>query len=232
MTINCLKGRKKAIMTFEGTIRVDILDEERDRKLMDTYLSHYDKYIVSFEIAEKTKKPHWQGVIFHDDEKAFNAAKARFTKIFKATHKGGTQRSMAIVQKPTYKIYICKQEKVEWSEGFSETELDELKSQWIPPVDDNKKITFTERVVQEFELTYPDMVDSFLELDNSELSKLQLSDVIDFVLSRLGSEYKAFGDKTVIETTNAILIRYWPHIRLGHVWRDKLKNRVIEHFLK
>lgn len=111
---------------MQYTIRLDKIDEKDGITLMK-YLENYDKYLVYFEISRKTKKPHFQGIIEFVDSKAQKAAKTRFTTMFPNHTRG--KKSMALVKKDSYEVYITKDGNVFASKGYTEDEINALYSQ-------------------------------------------------------------------------------------------------------
>lgn len=113
---------------MESTVRLDVINEA-DGDMLIKFLSMYDKYLVYEEIAEKTGKLHYQGVIHFADIRAFNAAKSRFTTMFGKTHPR-SKKSMAQVRKEEYKYYITKDGKLFTSKNYTQDEIDALASKW------------------------------------------------------------------------------------------------------
>lgn len=108
------------------TLRLDKISDT-DELTLSKYLEKYMKYLVYFEISQKTKKPHWQGVIEFNDEKEYKAAKVRFTSMF-PEHKG-SKKSMTSVKKETYEIYISKDGDMFKCAGWTQQEIEQLQSQ-------------------------------------------------------------------------------------------------------
>lgn len=108
------------------TIRVDIIGDGT-YEAMDKFLSKYEKYLVYEEESDKTKKLHYQGIIWLPDSKAHNAIKNRFSNHFSDWTRG--QKSMALVRKEQYEIYITKDKKRVWSKGYTQEEIEQLESQ-------------------------------------------------------------------------------------------------------
>lgn len=108
---------------MDATIRLDHLHED-DPKTLTTFLDHYQRVLVYDEIASQTEKQHYQGFITFIDEKAYNAAKVRFSTMFKNHTKG--LKSMAKVKKESYKSYICKDGKQFFRKGITDEELQTL----------------------------------------------------------------------------------------------------------
>lgn len=114
---------------FPFTIRLDVLfEDEFDKDLLTKYVDKYEKYLVYEEVSNKTKKLHYQGIVWVTDLKAFNAAKTRFTTMFKETHPR-SNRSMAPVRKDNYEVYITKDLKKVMSRGYTDEEIERLQSQ-------------------------------------------------------------------------------------------------------
>jgi len=119
------------------TIRLDDIGDGTSETLR-TFLNHYDKYLVYQEIAEKTKKLHFQGVIYVLDVKAYGAMKTRFSTVFKAWTRG--MKSMALVKKDAYEVYITKDGNMFASKGFTEAEIQRLEVQSYPKEEGNDSI--------------------------------------------------------------------------------------------
>lgn len=108
------------------TIRLDHVGDT-DPETLKKFLSRYPKYLVYEEIADKTKKLHYQGIIKIDDKSQYNAIKQRFYDMF-PSHKGGL-KSMAIARKKSYEVYITKDGKVFASQGYTTEEIEALEAQ-------------------------------------------------------------------------------------------------------
>lgn len=108
---------------MDVTIRLDVINDD-DADVLKKYLDKYSKYLVYEEIADITKKKHYQGIIRVNDEKEFNACKVRFTTMF-PNHKA-SKKSMSKVRSKNYEIYIAKDGKVFERKGYSDEEIQAL----------------------------------------------------------------------------------------------------------
>lgn len=108
------------------TIRVDIIGEKTD-EMMERFLKKYERYLIYYEISDEVKKPHYQGIIWVPDNKAYVAIKTRFSTHFSDWTKG--QKSMRLVRKAQYEIYITKDKQLKWSKGYTQEQIEELEKQ-------------------------------------------------------------------------------------------------------
>lgn len=108
------------------TIRLDVL-HDADAEQLRKYLDKYTKYLVYEEIADITKKKHYQGIMHVNDEKEFNACKVRFTTMF-PNHKG-SKKSMSKVRSKNYEVYITKDGKLFERKGYTDEEIQALQEQ-------------------------------------------------------------------------------------------------------
>jgi len=109
---------------MEATIRLDVLTED-DAERLRQYLVKYTKYLVYEEIADKTEKLHYQGIIIFHDDKEFTNAKVRFSTYFPNHSRG--KKSMSKVKKSTYAVYITKDGKIFASSGYTDGEIESLR---------------------------------------------------------------------------------------------------------
>lgn len=108
---------------IKSTIRLDVLGESTEDRL-ESFLTRYEKYLIYEEVADKTKKIHYQGVIYVNDDKAYGAMKTRFCTHFKEWPKG--TKSMALVKKDTYEVYISKDKNPKYVKNFSDEDIKDL----------------------------------------------------------------------------------------------------------
>lgn len=96
--------------------------------------------LVSFEVADKTGKPHLQGYFgvdprIYDYQKIKNMWRdAKYLKRFKM----GTERSCTSMNKESYKSYILKQKDIRIRKNISDKELEEI-PQWEELTQKEKK---------------------------------------------------------------------------------------------
>lgn len=114
---------------MDYTIRLDVLHPE-DGETLKKYLLKYSKYLVYEEIADKTSKVHYQGIVRFDSEDDAKNEKQRFYDTFRKHPKG--TKSMAKVNKKTYEIYITKGKDRFVYNGYTEDDLDLLESMSYP----------------------------------------------------------------------------------------------------
>lgn len=108
-----------------ATIRVDDINDATN-DLVLKYVDKYDKYLVYYEIADITKKGHYQGIVWVNDEKEYSAMKVRFSSTF-PEHKASS-KSMAKVKTDNYETYITKDGDLRFNKGYSMDEIEKLAS--------------------------------------------------------------------------------------------------------
>lgn len=106
------------------TVRLDKVAED-DASRLHAFLDSLDTKIVVYEeVADITKKIHWQGYIECTQE-SYEVYKEAFLEIFRPTH-SRYQRSFTVVRKvETYMIYVAKDKNLFYSKGVTEEELKE-----------------------------------------------------------------------------------------------------------
>lgn len=218
-------------MTFEGTIRLDIIDEDQDSQRLIEFLNKYQKVVVYKEISSKTKKLHYQGVIWHVDEKAFNACKTRFTTMFKDTHPQ-SKKSMAKVKKETYKAYISKDGNLFFSKGVSEEELSDWQSQSYQPnlaSEQKKSLTWTEKVLEAYDKSMRWIPDPLCPNESIIGQYQTATEVIEFVMCQLGDLHKPFSERIVTDMVNLIMQTRSNTInpRIRQEWKTRFINKVM-----
>lgn len=114
---------------MDYTIRLDVL-HQNDGEMLKKYLSKYSKYLVYEEIADKTLKVHYQGIVRFDSEEDAKNEKQRFYDMFRKHPKGS--KSMAKVNKKTYEVYITKDKNCYVSKGYTQDDIDALESMSYP----------------------------------------------------------------------------------------------------
>lgn len=106
------------------TIRLDKISED-DASRLHAFLDGIDTKIVVYEeVADITKKIHWQGYI-ECTQDTYEVYKEAFLEVFRPTH-NRYQRSFTVVRKvETYMIYVAKDKKLFYSKKVTEEELKE-----------------------------------------------------------------------------------------------------------
>lgn len=130
------------------TIRVDDVETINVFQAIEAFFDDHNMIgiikdaVVSFEIAEKTKKPHYQGYFGvtaeTEDQWVRNRFRARFGKL--AKH----QKSCAVMKKESYKSYILKQNDIRIKRNITDEEIAEI-PQWEESKKDSKERKATRR---------------------------------------------------------------------------------------
>lgn len=118
------------------TFRVDVIPEVSEEQLavrvQDALVkAESDKYLISLEVAEKTGKLHYQGIVY--SKLNYNTYKKRMENCFpewKATRgcKGMGKRSFAQVKTDNYEVYVTKDDNIKYIKGYSDDEVEQLKA--------------------------------------------------------------------------------------------------------
>lgn len=128
-------------MKVAYTIRVDITDKdgnqlgqtyEQTTERMRTFLRVYDHYLIAEEVADVTKKIHYQGILWingddqNDCDKNAKAMRKRFSTSFPAeAWKAGKDKSSALVKNiEQYQIYICKQQNIVFKSNYTDEDIE------------------------------------------------------------------------------------------------------------
>lgn len=137
------------------TIRLDILDEERDSRLLTEFLRAVGQpYVVYREIADVTGKAHYQGYIVRDEE-TYEEVKKTFTSTFTSTH-SRYQRSFTPVRKvESYMKYVAKDKMLFASHGFDEEHIKtNEKSSYKKKLDTQDRDTMHTVILNHIQTTY------------------------------------------------------------------------------
>lgn len=130
------------------TIRLDAIEDDTLSRL-ESFLSRYEKYLVYDEISDVMKKRHYQGILYVEDQKAYGALKTRFSTTFKSWTKG--QKSMSLVKKDSYEIYISKDKNPVLIKNYQDDEIKKLQELSYKKPVKVKKETFYEQVKHQFD---------------------------------------------------------------------------------
>lgn len=105
------------------TFRVDNLESVNTKEIIADFLLKYERYIVFEEIADKTGKLHYQGIVYSDQKS--NTYRTYANKHFELW-KGGQRRSFADVKDlQKYMSYIYKGGNVAFRNGVSDEEYND-----------------------------------------------------------------------------------------------------------
>lgn len=113
------------------TFRLDVgsrSEQEVESKIKEWFEKNSDvirKYVIAYEIAEKTKKPHYQGIMYVDEKVKFENC-TRYWNKWKPHEK-----SFAIVRdEKTYRMYIKKDGDIRFTKGVTEEDMDSW-GEWV-----------------------------------------------------------------------------------------------------
>lgn len=132
------------------TFRLDVIPEvsvsDMERRIQSA-LDTYPKYCISFEISDKKKKEHYQGIVF--GLTPYNTYKKYMENLFpewKGTRgcKGAGKRSFAEVKKDEYEIYVVKDQNIKFKKGYTDEELTTLMQKSYPKSEAKKKLATSE----------------------------------------------------------------------------------------
>lgn len=200
------------------TFRVDIIpdvDIDIIKKRVEQALesSESEKYLISLEEAKKTKKLHYQGVIYSSLK--FMTYKKRMEGIFpewKGTRgcKGQGKRSFAEVKGDSYEIYITKDDNIKYVKGYTDEEIQLLKSQSYHKSEDKSKENWFLTLVQH---CYDNNVDAMS--DGWQIGAC----IIDAYQKYIKCEPNDFQIKSYAKSIQRHMVaQYAEEVKKPHVW--------------
>lgn len=165
-------------MKMYSTIRLDKLSED-DTVSLSNYLDSIDaSFVVYEEIADKTKKVHFQGYIECTQE-TYEVYKEAFLVCFRKTH-SRYQRSFTVVRKvESYMKYVAKDKKLFKSKGFTEQHIKEQEEKSYKK--NEKKLTFQEVVDEWWNVVKPKYVwrNDYTIWDVNKMYKMLRIELVD-----------------------------------------------------
>lgn len=112
------------------TFRVDMLSivsREETENRIEKCLSRYPKYLISLEVADKSKKLHYQGIVHSDDlHRTYQEHCKSFFKEWKGERGKKGPTSFAQVRNDNYEVYITKDHEYYLSKGYTDEEIEVL----------------------------------------------------------------------------------------------------------
>lgn len=125
------------------TFRIDVIPQvENIEERITLALQPFEKYLIAFEEAEKTKKYHYQGIVFSTwgHEKYKKYMESMFEE-WKGTKQNKGKRSFAKVKKDEYEIYITKDGDFRFIKGYLADEVASLQEQsYQKPIASNPQV--------------------------------------------------------------------------------------------
>jgi len=226
-------------MIVQYTIRLDELnptDGDKLKKWLNKWkFNGIVRWLIFHEIADKTQKPHFQGMIEIDtDLVSEDTHKERFRQEFKNTHPGG-YRASAKVKKIEYLTYITKDNDLRYCQGFTPEEIDDLyKTSYKKSKKTFKKRFSTDSaspfnifLIDEFRKHYLIMFPDTEVIDDiPQNMAFNDADLIDFLLD-IYEERKKNINKWTIEAQVRMLNN---SVRTGdakQLWRDNFKAELL-----
>lgn len=107
------------------TFRLDVGErseqevESKIKEWLEKYSNTISKYAIAYEIAEKTKKPHYQGIMYVDEKAKFENC-TRYWSTWKPHEK-----SFAPVRhEKNYRMYIKKDGDIRFTKGITEEDME------------------------------------------------------------------------------------------------------------
>lgn len=124
------------MLTF--TVRLDDIAGCDTQQLIEEFLQKHNecfqRYVVCHEIAQVTKKPHYQGWIEVD------AARSSWQKWIQMFPHKGTQKSFELMKKEEYRAYVVKDGDIRYQKGVTEAEIKEWREKSFTKEECEKKI--------------------------------------------------------------------------------------------
>lgn len=125
--LHILQKLKMAPVLSKDALMTVRLDELSDQDLvhLEEVLAPYEKYVVYREIADVTRKPHFQGYVACGTGDNAKEAKQRFVDMFRSTHKP-SQRSFNQVRKiEKYMRYVAKDKDLVLRKGVTDEHIEQ-----------------------------------------------------------------------------------------------------------
>lgn len=204
-----------------STVRFDIIDETRDVPLFEKFVSKYDKYLIYKEVGTKTKKVHFQGIIWVPDKKAFNAMKTRFTNMFADTHPRSL-KSMRQVESDMYEVYITKDGNLVYSEGYTDEEIANLEAKSYSKPVSVEKSNFFDKLYAYVLSKRHSYVNVF---GDKEYDIMSIDEVARHCVSYFVEQSKVFDKSIIARFVTLIVMKMRPELQSDYA--NSISNMIL-----
>lgn len=211
------------------TFRLDVIDqvtEENTFTRIQECMKRFDRCCISYEIAEKTKKPHYQGIVYSDLKyETYKAYCNKFFPEWKGEGRGnGSSRSFAVVKQDTYEAYVCKQQDIRLLKGYTNDEIEKLKLEWKPKEVYFKKVvkskTLDEQIIEAFSLE-DELIEKLNKMVENKIHRDKVSIICRELAPWLTDHYrslrKSFMIRVLAQKSMLILNHYFNDIWKGYM---------------
>lgn len=132
-----------------ATLRLDVIDgkqvsdvEEVIKNILQSV--HSEKYLISLEQGDETGKLHFQGVVYYPGDKSYEWYKKKCEEVTKEWKggrgkKNGARSFAQIKDIQQYSIYVTKDGDIRFRLGYSDDEVNDLKSKSYKKVPKKEK---------------------------------------------------------------------------------------------
>lgn len=196
------------------TFRVDIsfsTEEEMLKRLEAFIKANFPKYCIFKEIAKDTKKEHLQGQI----GSLYKLTKVRklFTdSCYKKYFQGSNYSIADIKDYAKYTSYCCKDACIWINNILTEEQIKEINQQYENKPVKTKSLTFTQKVYKEYVQRENKVVilqglsrQYNLPDNEKECLKEAQTDLLGFILYKLGNIVQVFDERVLLKMYNGIL---------------------------
>lgn len=216
--------------------------EEKLPSLLAYIKSECSSYVIFDEVAEKTKKLHYQGKI--KPVKSVETFRRNLLKSFPMFNR--SNYSIAPVKKDTYDIYITKDGKVVINNLWSQEKIEELQKAYVKPSEFKEVMkekkpneTWSQRIANEMEKEIPSVINTYINLiqfeslGTEEFSSSQYQvfrqakhDMLEFMLDRMGKAVKTLSKSVINGLFYGITNHFLMKSDKRKEWVSKIFNKL------
>lgn len=219
-----------------STIRIDLRDkdvgalEEYIRLFLQKNDEDLEKYIISFEESKVVGKMHYQGILIH--KCTHEAIRGRINRYFEEWKKGS--KSCAPVKKlHEYTVYICKQKNIIFSKGYTDEEINQMKSEsYLVKESPKKKNRKFLMVIVEALRTKDNWWKDSRYLPSGEIVRLpDRRNIIIEILEQLGDSCMVFDKHIILKLYMGVVNQLFDQkIKWKESLVDSLEDHIKHHF--
>ena len=181
--------------------RIDIIQGIPSHEKMEKFLDHYPKYLGGYEIAEKTKKPHYQGILWVEDEDAYKAAKTRWSEYFSKTHPGSAKSFPLVRKLENYEAYIVKDDDIRFRKNYDSADVESLKALSYKKGDPKKResTALLPKVLEEFDI--------WRSTQNLKGDTYSEEKVVEWLTTTFFNHQKLFDTNVIVKYRNYLMMK-------------------------
>lgn len=200
-----------------NTFRLDLIPEfsiEETEAKIQSFLDELgsEKYAIAYELSDKRKKWHWQGIIWYaKSNQNYRKIGEKHLSEWTATRGCGKDglRSFAPVNKSVegYSIYISKSANWKFVKGYSENDLKTMHDSYTPPGKQAGGSVDRKKPESNFQAAYNYVFEHYLSKVNGMIDPLEVgASIIDYYQSKVKCESNNFQEENM---TKSIIRHYY-----------------------